>query len=148
MAQNENTKLVQSLYDAFAQGNVPYLLDHVTEDVEWVDEGPESIPYAGRYRGPAEVKRFFEQLGGSIQGGKVTTQEFIAAEDQVVGLGRFTGTVTATGKKIDAAIAHVFTLRGGKVSRWLGYGDTARVAEVYSRAGGSALGSSSSGKSA
>ena len=112
MAQNENTKLVQSLYDAFAQGNVPYLLDHVTEDVEWVDEGPESIPYAGRYRGPAEVKRFFEQLGGSIQGGKVTTQEFIAAEDQVVGLGRFTGTVTATGKKIDAAIAHVFTLRG------------------------------------
>jgi uncharacterized protein len=132
MAQNENTKLVQSLYDAFAQGNVPYLLDHVTEDVEWVDEGPESIPYAGRYRGRAEVKRFFEQLGGSIQGGKVTAREFIGAEDQVVALGRFTGTVTATGKKIDAAIAHVFTIRDGKVSRWLGYGDTARVAEAYS----------------
>jgi ketosteroid isomerase-like protein len=66
----------------------------------------------------------------------------------VVALGRFTGTVMATGNKIDTAIAHVFTIRGGKVSRWLGYGDTARVAEAYSRAGGSAFGSSSSGKRA
>jgi ketosteroid isomerase-like protein len=148
MAQAENTKLVQSLYDAFAQGNAQYILDRITEDVEWVDEGPESVPYAGRFRGRAEVKRFFEQLGGSVEGGKVTAQEFIATEDQVVALGRFTGTVTATGKKIDTAVAHVFTIRGGKISRWLGYGDTARVAEAYSRTGGSALGSSSSGKSA
>jgi len=132
MAQAENTKLVQSLYDAFAQGNVQYILERVTEDVEWVNEGPESIPYAGRFRGRAEVKRFFEQIGGAVQGAKVTAQEFIATEDQVVALGRFTATATATGKKIDAALAHVFTIRGGKISRWLGYGDTARVAEAYS----------------
>jgi hypothetical protein len=147
MAQAENIKLVQSLYDAFGQGNIPYLLDHVTEDVEWVEEGPESIPFAGRYSGRAGVQQFFERLS-SVENGRVVAEEFIADERSVVGVGRFTGTVTATGKKIDAAIAHVFTLRDGKVSRWLGYGDTARVAEAYSRAGGSALGSSSSGKSA
>jgi uncharacterized protein len=131
MAQNENIKLVRDLYDAFAQGKVQYLLDHVTEDVEWVEEGPASIPFAGRYSGRAGVQQFFERLS-SVEDGRVVAEEFIADEHSVVGLGRFTGTVAATGNKIDAVIAHVFTIRDGKVSRWLGYGDTARVAEAYS----------------
>jgi ketosteroid isomerase-like protein len=77
------------------------------------------------------VQSFFEKLS-AVEGGKVIAQELIAAEDQVVALGRFAGTVKATKKKIDSAIAHVFTIRGGKVSRWLGYADTARVAEAFS----------------
>jgi hypothetical protein len=132
MAQVENNKkLVESLYDAFARGDVQYILDCVTDDVEWVDEGPKSIPYAGKFSGRAGAQQFFEALG-SVEGGKVAAQELISVEDQVVALGRFTGTVKATGRKIDSAIAHVFTIRGGKVSRWLGYGDTARVVEAYS----------------
>jgi uncharacterized protein len=131
MAQAENKKLVESLYDAFARGDLQYILERVTDDVEWVNEGPKSIPYAGKFSGRAGAQRFFEALS-SVEGGKVTAQEFIVVDDQVVGLGRFTGTVKATGKKIDTALAHVFTIRGGKVSRWLGYGDTARVAEAFS----------------
>jgi ketosteroid isomerase-like protein len=131
MAQMENKQLVEGLYKAFAQGNVQYILDHVTEDVEWVEEGPESIPFAGHYRGRAGVQQFFERLS-SVEDGRVVAEEFITAENQVVALGRFTGRVKATGKKIDSVLAHVFTIRDGKVSRWLGYGDTARVAGAYS----------------
>src|SRR5689334_13935911 len=132
MAQvDDNKKLVQSLYEAFARGDIGYILDRVTDDVEWVTEGPQSIPYAGSFKGRAEVQKFFEKLS-SVEGGRVIAQELIAAEDQVVGLGRFTGTVKATKQKLDVAIAHVFTVRSGKVSRWLGYADTARVAEAYS----------------
>jgi|KBSMisStandDraft_5_1062788.scaffolds.fasta_scaffold48922_3 ketosteroid isomerase-like protein len=132
MAQvDDNKKLVESLYTAFARGDVQYILDRVTDDVEWVTEGPQSIPYSGEFRGRAGVQRFFEALS-SVEGGKVTAHELIAAEDQVVGLGRFTGTVKATKQKLDVAMAHVFTVRGGKISRWLGYADTARVAEAYS----------------
>ena len=43
MAQNENTKLVQSLYDAFAQGNVPISSGPRNRGCRVVDEGPESI---------------------------------------------------------------------------------------------------------
>ena len=132
MAQvDDNKKLVQSLYDAFARGDIGYLLDRLTDDVEWVTEGPHSIPYAGSFKGRAGVQSFFEKLS-AVEGGKVIAQELVAAEDQVVALGRFAGTVKATKKKIDSAIAHVFTIRGGKVSRWLGYADTARVAEAFS----------------
>ncbi|HEY3457648.1 MAG TPA: nuclear transport factor 2 family protein [Bryobacteraceae bacterium] len=128
---DDNKKLVQGLYDAFGRGDIGYILDRVTDDVEWVTEGPQSIPYAGSFKGRAGAQSFFEKLS-AVEGGKVIAQELIAAEDQVVGLGRFAGTVKTTKKKIDSAIAHVFTIRGGKVSRWLGYADTARVAEAFS----------------
>ena len=132
MAQvDDNKKLMQSLYEAFARGDVQYILNHVTDDVEWVSEGPQPIPYSGKFSGRAGAQQFFEALSW-VENGKVTAGELIAAEDQVVGLGRFTGTVKATGREIDSAIAHVFTIRGGKVSRWLGYGDTAQVMEAYS----------------
>ena len=128
---DENKKLVESLYNAFGRGDIGYILDRVTNDVEWVTEGPQSIPYAGSFKGRAGVQKFFEKLS-SVEGGKVIAQELIAAEDYVVGLGRFAGTVKTTKKKIDSAIAHVFTIRSGKVSRWLGYADTARVVEAFS----------------
>ena len=131
MAQAENKQLIQSLYDAFAQGNAQYILDRVTDDVEWRNEGPESVPYMGQFNGKAGVRRFFEQFA-TVQAGKVTAHEFIVTDDKVIALGRFTATVTATRKKIDAAIAHVFTIRDGKVTRWLGYGDTAASVEAYS----------------
>jgi ketosteroid isomerase-like protein len=128
---DENKKLVEGLYNAFGRGDIGYILDRVTDDVEWITEGPQSIPYVGSFKGRAGVQKFFEKLS-SVEGGKVIAQELIAVEDQVVGLGRFAGTVKTTKKKIDSAIAHVFTIRGGKVSRWLGYADTARVAEAFS----------------
>ena len=49
----------------------------------------------------------------------------------MVSTGRFTGTVKGTGRHIDVPIAHVFIVRKGKIARWVGYADTARVAEAF-----------------
>jgi ketosteroid isomerase-like protein len=45
--------------------------------------------------------------------------------------GRYTATVRITGAKIDARIAHIFTVRDGKVASWRGYGDTAAVLAAH-----------------
>jgi hypothetical protein len=70
MAQAENKKLVESLYDAFARGDLQYILERVTDDVEWVNEGPKSIPYAGKFSGRAGGAAIFRgvKFGGGRKG--------------------------------------------------------------------------------
>jgi ketosteroid isomerase-like protein len=133
MAQ-DNVRVIQDLYAAYAQGDSQYILNNITDDVDWINDGPESIPYAGTFKGRQQVQRFFQSLGGTVDNGKVTASEWIADGDNVVALGRFTATVKATGKRIDVPVAHVFTVRNGKIARWIGFADTARVAEAYAGA--------------
>ncbi|HZQ51924.1 MAG TPA: nuclear transport factor 2 family protein [Bryobacteraceae bacterium] len=135
MAQNNNVRLIEDAYAAFAKGDIQYILDRVTEDVDWINEGPESIPYAGTFKGPEQVQQFFQGLGSTLEGGRVTPTEWIAEGDKVVSIGRFSATVKETGKRIDVPVAHLFTVRDGKIARWVGFADTARVAEAYAGAG-------------
>jgi len=139
MGKDNNVGFIEAIYDAYAQGDSQFILDRITDDVDWVNEGPDSIPYAGTFKGPDGVRRFFEGLGGSVDNGRVSVEDFIGQDDKVVATGRFSATVKATGKRIDVPIAHVFTIRSGKVARWVGYADTARVAEAYAAASKSAV---------
>jgi ketosteroid isomerase-like protein len=131
MNEQRNTALIQKLYEAFGRGDIQLILDNLTDDVEWTLEGPAIIPYAGKKSGPAEVKDFFTALGSTQVNMKLTTAEFIAQGDRVTTLGRFGATVKATGKKFDSPVAHFFTIRNGKVSRFVDVGDTAAIAEAY-----------------
>jgi hypothetical protein len=58
-------------------------------------------------------------------------EPLMAQGDQVAGLGRYAATVTATGKSFDSALAHFFTVRGGKISRFVDVADTAVMADAY-----------------
>jgi ketosteroid isomerase-like protein len=58
-----------------------------------------------------------------------------ALECSAVSTGRFTATVKGTGRHIEVPIAHVFKVRKGKIARWVGYADTARVAEAFALSG-------------
>jgi uncharacterized protein len=134
MSEQQNTALIQKLYAAFAKGDVQMILDHCTDDIEWILEGPEIIPFAGKRRGRAQVKDFFVALGTTQKNQKLTIETFVAQGDQVATLGRYAGTVTATSKAFDGPVAHFFTIRDGKVSRFVDLGDTAEMAESYTGA--------------
>lgn len=138
MAQ-DNKKFIQDVYDAYGRGDTQFILDHITENVDWINEGPKSIPYAGTFRGANQVQRFFEALGTTVENGRVKAEDWITESDKVVATGRFTATVKSTGKRIDVPIAHVFTIRNGKIARWVGYADTAAVAEAYAGSAQSAM---------
>ena len=132
MSEQNNTALIQELYAAFSRGDVPAILSRLADDVEWTTEGPSSIPYVGKLTGPAKVQGFFEALGGTQDNMKLTTESFIAQGDKVATTGRYSGVVKATGKRFDCAVAHIFTIRDGKVTRFLDFMDTAHMADAYS----------------
>jgi ketosteroid isomerase-like protein len=119
------------MYAAFGRGDVATIINHLAADVEWTLEGPESIPFAGRRVGHDQVKQFFQAMATTQTDHKLTIDEVIAKGDKVVSVGRYAAVVKATGKRIDGAVAHVFTIRGGKVVKLQDFINTAQTADAY-----------------
>ena len=132
MSEQESVQVVRQAYDAFRRGDIQGVLDLVAEDADWYHPGPpDTIPFAGRYRGRDGVAQFFERLGGAEEAELFEPQEFFASGDRVVALGRYRGRVRATGRTDDVEWAHVFTVRNGKIVSHRQYSDTAAAAEAY-----------------
>ena len=131
MNEQQNTALIQSVYDAFGRGDIPFILARLTDDVDWTMEGPSIIPYGGKRRGVKEVIGFFEALASTQTGHKLTINQMFAKGDMVATFGRFAATVTATGKSFDSVVAHLFTVRDGKIAGFVDIVDTAAMADAY-----------------
>jgi uncharacterized protein len=133
MNEQDNVALIKKMYDAFARGDIQTIVGSLSDDVEWVVEGPSSIPYVGHMKGQSEVQsKFFGGLAGTQEDMNLTPEDFIAQEDGVAMFGRYSAKLKATGKRFDVPIGHLFRVRNGKVSKFVNLGDTAAVAEAYS----------------
>jgi hypothetical protein len=132
MSAEENKRVVQAIFEAFGRGDVPGVLSHLAEDVEWRAPGPASVPYRGDRRGHAGATEFFVQLGSHVEFEFFEPGAFVAEGDRVVALGRERGRVRGTGRTFDNEWALVFTLDGGgKVTNFQLYENTGAVAEAF-----------------
>lgn len=117
---------VKAVYDAFAKGDIPSVLEVLSADIEWTEA--EGFPYGGTYRGPrAVLEGVFMRLGTEWQGFAAIPHEFIDAGDTIVTLGKYSGTYKATNRPFEADFAHVWKLRDGKATRFVQYVDTLLV---------------------
>lgn len=126
-----NQAVVEGLYRAFAAGDGATIAGLLDPGLVWIEA--ENGPYADRnpYNGPGAVfEGLFARIGAEYEGFTVTPVTFIASGDRVVAMGRYTGTNRATGEALDAQFAHVFTVSGGKVTRFQQYTDTAQWVDV------------------
>jgi ketosteroid isomerase-like protein len=131
MSTEDNKRVVQTVFEKFGRGDVPGLLEMITEDAEWAAPGPRVVPYFGERRGPEGALEFFKQLGSAVEFESFEPGDFIAEGDRVVALGRERGRVRSTGKVFDNAWALVFTVRDGKVAGLRIYENTAAIAEAF-----------------
>ena len=135
MAEEDSVALIRTVYSAFSAGDIKTILENVSADAQWVNHGPEAIPYAGDFTG--RIKEFFQAIGQSTSDGKVIPQKFIAQDESVIPIGRYTASVRNSGAQIDTPIAHVFTVSGEKVTSWTGFSDSAAVAAAHASSEGS-----------
>ena len=131
MAEQENTQLVQRAYNHFLQGEIPAVLDLLSEDVEWLIPGPESAPPAGSWHGREQVGQFFEVLSGSQEPRQFEPREFVAQGDRVVTLGHYLWRVMATGGEWESDFAHLFTVRDGRITRFQEFTDTNALSHAF-----------------
>lgn len=129
MPENDNVAFIRKVYSAFGAGDIQTILANVSPNAQWVNYGPKTIPYAGDFTG--RIEAFFQVIGQSTTEGKVIPQKFIAQDDTVVSIARYTASVPNTGAQIDTPIAHIFTVSGGKITSWIGLSDSAAVAAAH-----------------
>lgn len=125
----DSKQLIESLYDAFAKGDVPTVLAAMDDKIEWNEA--EGFPlFDGTFVGPQQVlERVFMRLGEVGDEFAVIPSQFIAEGDTVVMLGTYAWKRKADGAPAQANAAHVWTVRDGKVATFQQHVDTARVRE-------------------
>lgn len=126
-----NIELANSIYKAFNQGDFAAVLDVLDPRIEWV--AADSSPLADRspYHGLDEVRDgVFERIAAGFPGLTIRVDELLDAGDKVVMLGVYLGVFKPTGKRIQAQVAHIWTIAAGKAVKFQQYTDTYRLAEA------------------
>ncbi len=128
---NGNITLVQSLYAAFGRGDIATIVAAMAPDVNWEVVGRSTdYPTLGRRKGPQGVQEFFRLVGELQQAQEFAPGEFHASGDKVFVTGHYAWTIKKTGRKVSADWIHAFTVKGGKVTQFREFTDTAQFAEA------------------
>jgi uncharacterized protein len=131
MSEEQNVRTVQEAYAAFKRGEIQGVLDTLTENIEWHTPGEGLFPQGGTHRGKESVGRFFQTIDATIVFGIFEPQTFVAQGDNVVAVGRYDGTVKATGQHFQSDFVMTFKFDGEKIVRYQEYMDTAALAQAY-----------------
>lgn len=111
-------------------GDIPAFMDTLADDIEWVLPGPADVPLFGTFRGKAGVQEWLGTMGEHVQFRAFEPHQFIAQSDKVV-LIHAESTLTHTNQDVASDGAHVLTVRDGKIARFVGYDNTAAIADAY-----------------
>ncbi len=121
-----NIDVIKRLYQAFAEGDIDSVSALLDPSVEWIES--DGIPYGGVFKGyEAVLNGVFTKIGAEWENFTADVDQFIDAGDIVVTLGTDSATYKATGKKMIAPTASIWTLKNGKVVKFRQYIDTLAV---------------------
>lgn len=115
----QNVEVVQQIYQAFGRGDVPAVLEHLADDVEW-EYGTVSsdVPWLQPRHGKSEVPRFFEALG-ALDFVRFEPYLMLSSGPTVVVLVNLDVVVRATGAAIhEEDEVHIWHFRDGKAVRF------------------------------
>lgn len=122
---------IKAAYAAFARNDPSVLFGAMDAAVIWNEA--EGNPLADRnpYVGAQAIgEGVFGRLLGAINTFSAVPTTFIDGGDHVVVLGRYGGTMKASGATLDAQFCHVYHFRDGKVVTFQQYTDTAQWARL------------------
>jgi ketosteroid isomerase-like protein len=108
-----NLDVVREGYARFNARDLDWVMDHVDEEITWVD-APE-IPDARTYRGAPEVRHYLESIHRNWEHIRFEPQELHEEGDAIVASCRLEGRGLSSGAEVDASITHVWRLRNLRV---------------------------------
>ena len=94
---------------------------------------PNNVTYwtGGPFQGAQDiVNGVFARIPKDFDGFRIEIRRMVASGDTVLVEARYRATAKATGKPLDAQVAHVWDFRDGKVVRFQQYTDTWQFAQV------------------
>jgi len=127
-----NATLVRSGYEAFARGDVEFILALLADDILW--HVPGRGPLSRDYRGPREVLGFFSEFMKLSNGSfRIRIDDVLAKGDTVVVLA--TESAERGGRAWSSPQVHVWTVKDGRITRfWQYQGDQQTEDEFWAAA--------------
>lgn len=131
---NQNTAIIDGLYKAFSAGDVPAVLGTMDANIVWNEAESNFYADGNPYIGPDAV------LNG-VFARVIADHEYFTLEDiqlhemndnKVLATLRYDGKVKQTGKTFNTQVAHLWTLKDGKIVAFQQYVDTKKLADAMS----------------
>lgn len=121
--ETANADQVTRIFEAFARGDVAYILDQCAEDVRFTSHLDPVVPWAGEFSGKANVMSFFQALGVAVEVGAHPVNSLVVQGDTVVATGDVSFRVRESGKAGASAWVYIWKLANGKVQSYDQFND-------------------------
>lgn len=118
---SELVQLVEKGYEAWNSGDRGWVLDHMSEDIEWVT--PPDDPDPGTYRGYQGVEEYWSQWRAAVGQLNFQVEEMLDAGDSVVVVARRQGRGEHSGLQVSDRVIQVFEFDGDQCVRVREYYD-------------------------
>jgi uncharacterized protein len=115
-----NLKTVLGIYEAFSRGDLPTILSHFSDDIEWEYANTSTAPWLLTQRGKEGAQAGLIATFSSLDTQSFVPKAFIEGEGVVVVLYDTTFTVKTTGKRVvEEDAAHIWRFGAdGKIIRF------------------------------
>jgi uncharacterized protein len=135
MTNENNVKTIETLYAAFAVGDVPKVLASLDEKVVWNEAEGNMYADGNPYIGPqAVLNGVFARIGADYEYFNLVNIELHEMyNNQVLATLRYQAKLKKNGETYDAQVAHFWTLKDGKATAFQQYLDTKKVADAIAK---------------
>ena len=131
----DNVSIIQGAYNSFAAGDVESVLAVFDPNIVWNEA--ENFPYADGnpyIGGEAIVNGVFARIGAEWDNFHLTDLKLHdMSNNMVLVTGRYQGTYKKNGKPLNVQMAHLWTLKDGKIVAFQQYADTKGVAKTIGK---------------
>lgn len=126
-----NITVVDNLYKAFANGDIPAVLGAMDAKIVWNEAESNALADGNPYIGPdAVLNGVFVRLGGQHEYFKLENVQLHGMDNnQVLATLRYDAKFKESGKAYNAQVAHLWTLKDGKIIGFQQYVDTKKLAD-------------------
>ena len=131
----KNKQVIDTLYNAFATGDMPTVLGAMHPEIEWNEAESNSLADGNPYVGPdAILNGVFARLGGRHDHfGLQDIEVHDMMNNKVLATLRYDAKVKETGKAYNAQAAHLWTFNAdGKIIAFQQFVDTKKLADAES----------------
>ena len=127
-----NVEIVKGAYRSFQSNDIDSLMRAMADDIRWTLPGrAEDFPTFGVRQGAEAVRNFFATVAENLEFQDFSPREFYDCGDKVFVLGHYRAKMRPNGRTADSDWVHVFTVRGGKVTDFREFTDTAAILEAW-----------------
>jgi hypothetical protein len=124
---------LKALYDAFATGNIPFIIENVSEDFTWQDPSdPAVVPFGGIHKTRTGMMDFFRKLDGSTNTTVWEVDDYVSEGDMVVAEGKHGFESKKTGKSALLEWSMVWKFKNGIPVSGRAYYNTAAAEKAFS----------------